>query len=61
MSFVEEFIEDVKKECRTHSSCSKCKYYVDSVEECLFLENPEDWNIKSITHAYYYKFKEGEE
>ena len=60
MSFVEEFTQDVKKECSTHSTCSKCKYFDDSEEECLFLQNPEDWDIESITQSFYYQFKEGE-
>ena len=60
MGFVEEFLKVVKRECRTHSTCSKCKYFNEKEEECLFVENPEDWDIESITQLFYYQFKEGE-
>lgn len=60
MSFVEEFVEDVKNECSKHVYCCHCRYFDDSEEECLFGDTPNKWDTECISHSFYYQFKEGE-
>lgn len=54
-NFLEElrkdFLEDVRKECNTHR-CHRCRYYDDSEEECLFSEDPFEWDFPMIITAY---------
>lgn len=55
--YLEDFIQDVHDQCK-ENRCSKCRYYDDSNESCMFGDDPEDWDLEMIINAYYTKYRE---
>lgn len=55
--YLEDFIQDVHDQCK-ENRCSKCRYYDDSNESCMFCDDPEDWDLEMIINAYYSKYRE---
>lgn len=45
---VMEMLYKIQKQCRDNAACSKCPWYSDNAEECMFFEDPSDWNVPKI-------------
>lgn len=46
---VMEMFYKIQKECSDKGACSKCTWYSENEGECMFFEDPSEWNVPEIT------------
>lgn len=44
-----EMLFRIQKSCKNAKSCRSCEWYSKNSEECMFFEDPDQWNVPEIT------------
>lgn len=46
---VMELLYKIQDECKHSDLCIYCKWYSEKSGDCVFYENPDEWNVPEIT------------